>query len=154
MTALRHLVIGVGLSLCAGVVSHAQEPIKIGTRVGVPASGYDSGGRRDPFASLIKEQPTNVPEADVTRAKGLAGVAVVDAVVTGILTSGQKWIAIVAGPDGNTYLARTNDKLHDAVVRRIDRDSVTFLARVPDGTGTIVSREVKKGLRPTTGAGR
>lgn len=153
MTAARLLVLGVGLSLCAGVVSHAQE-IKIGTRVGVPASGYDSGGRRDPFASLIKEQPTNVPEADVTRAKGLAGVAVVDAVVTGIITSGQKWIAIVAGPDGNTYLARTNDKLHDAVVRRIDRDAVTFLARVPDGTGTIMSREVKKGLRPITGAGR
>ncbi len=153
MTAARLLMIGVGLLLGPCVISHAQE-IKVGTRVGVPASGYNSGGRRDPFASLIKEQPTNVPEADVTRAKGLAGMAVMDAVVTGILTSGQKWIAIVAGPDGNTYLARSNDKLHDAVVRRIDRDAVTFLAHVADGTGTIISREVKTRLRPTSGPGR
>ena len=132
--------------------------LKIGSRVGVPAkSGYDDGGRRDPFASLIAEKQAAVATATEPaegRAKGLAGVAVVDVAVKGIMTSGQTWMAIVAGPDGAMYLAHANDRLHDGMIRRIDKDAVVILARVPDGTGKMVSREVRKGIRPQTGDGR
>lgn len=158
MIGVRHVVIGVGLFLVLGVDAYAQPPLKIGTRVGVgeKPGGYDDGGRRDPFASLIAERPTAVAtaEAELVRAKGLAGVAVVDVAIKGIITSGQTLLAIMAGPDGAMYLARPNDRLHDAVVRRIDRDAVIFTARVPDGTGKIVSREVRKGIRPSTGEAR
>jgi hypothetical protein len=113
--------------------------LKIGTRVGLPEkSGYDDGGRRDPFASLSVEKPQAIAttgDAVEIRAKGLAGVAVVDASVKGIITSGNEWLAIIAGPNGAQYLAHTNDKLHDGSVRRIDRESVVFLARVADVTG-------------------
>ena len=154
MSAVRYIVISVGLLLAANTAVGAQQPLKIGTKVGEgQASGYDSGGRRDPFASLIAEQ-TAVVEAEGKRAKGLAGVAVVDVVVTGIITSGKAWLAIVAGPDGAMYIARTNDRLHDAVIRRIDRESVVFFAKVTNGAGDVVSREVRKTLRPATGAGR
>ncbi len=132
--------------------------LKIGTRVGVPdKSGYDDGGRRDPFVSLIREQVavvSNTGQAVQARAKGLAGVAINDVAIKGIITSGQKWLAIIAGPDGKMYLAHTDDKLHDGTVRRIDRDSVVFLARVQDGTGKMISREVRKGIRPSTGDSR
>ncbi|MEO6222508.1 MAG: hypothetical protein ABIP90_04605 [Vicinamibacterales bacterium] len=162
MIAARVLVIGA--SLLASATLAAQAPpsptsaLKIGTRVGVPqSSGYDDGGRRDPFASLIQDRPTAVNTAADTpeaRAKGLAGVAIVDVAIKGIITSGEKWLAIIAGPDGRMYLAHTNERLHDGSVRRIDRDAVIFLAKGPDGTGKMVSREVRKGLRAGTGDGR
>lgn len=161
MIAAKHVVTAAGLMICLTVGVQAQQAkpaLKIGTRVGVPEkSGYDDGGRRDPFASLIADRPaatTAATELAEGRAKGLAGVAIVDVAVKGIITSGPKWIAIVAGPDGTQYLAHTNDRLHDGVIRRIDRDSVLFLARVPDGTGRIVSREVRKGFRPGVEEGR
>lgn len=158
MSSVRRIVVGVVLLLVPGASANAQQPLKIGSRVGVVErpGGYDDGGRRDPFASLIAERPAAVESAEavLTRAKGLAGVAVVDVAVKGIITSGQTLLAIIAGPDGAMYLARPNDRLHDGVVRRIDRDGVVFTARVPDGTGKIVSREVRKGIRPSTGEAR
>lgn len=147
------IVCGVAAAASAGV--RAQTPIKIGTRVGVAdVSGYDSGGRRDPFVSLIAERPAAVAAAPARRALGLAGLAMADVAVKGIITSGQKWIAIIAAPDGATYLARPNDRLHDAVVRRIDRDAVVFLAQGEDVTGATRSREVRKSLRPAAGEAR
>ncbi len=137
----------------AGAGVRAQTPIKIGTRVGVAdVSGYDSGGRRDPFASLIADRPAAATAATpARRAQGLAGLAMADVSVKGIITNGQKWIAIIAAPDGTTYMARPNDRLHDAVVRRIDRDAVVFFAQVEDATGAMRSREVRKELRPSIG---
>jgi Tfp pilus assembly protein PilP len=136
--------------LLAGVSGGASaQTLKIGTRVGVSdASGYDSGGRRDPFASLIVERVLATVAAPTRRAAGLAGLAMVDVSVKGIITNGETWIAIVAGPDGATYMARPNDRLHDAVVRRIDRDAVVFAAQVTDVTGASHTREVRKALRP------
>lgn len=169
MITRRLLTIGAGLLMSATVAAQVPTatqasapmpptPLKIGTRVGLPEkSGYDDGGRRDPFVSLIVERVQMVPtsgDSMEARAKGLAGVAVVDVAVKGIITSGEKWLAIIAGPNGAMYLAHTDDKLHDGSVRRIDRDAVVFLARVQDGTGKIVSREVRKGIRAGTGGGR
>lgn len=122
-----------------------------------PSGGYDDGGRRDPFASLVVEKaitPAAAAESAGARPVGLVGVAVMDVAVRGIISSGQTWLAILAGPDGAMYLAHSSDRLHDGVVRRIDRDGVVFLARVPEGPGRIVSREVRKVLRPTSGEGR
>jgi hypothetical protein len=164
--AAKLLMIGAGLLVSATRAAQAPQPppaasplptLKIGSRVGPPEkSGYDDGGRRDPFASLIVERaPAIATSGDSmeARAKGLAGIAVVDASVKGIITSGREWLAIIAGPNGAQFLAHTNDKLHDGSVRRIDRESVVFLARAVDVTGKVVSREVRKGIR-ATGGGR
>ena len=164
MMTARLLLIGAGLLVSATVaaqvppVAPAPPPLstlKIGTRVGLPVtSGYDDGGRRDPFVSLIVERPPSVAtgsDSMEARAKGLAGVSVVDASVKGIITSGDKWLAIIAGPNGVMYLAHANDRLHDGSIRRIDRDAVVFLAKVADVTGKLISREVRKGIRASTG---
>lgn len=147
------------LFVCGGIVGvsaglGAQTTLKIGTRVGAGVvSGYDDEGRRDPFGSLIAERPA-VAAAPVRRAHGLAGLAMADVAVTGIITSGQTWIAIIAGPDGATYLARPNARLHDAVVRRIDRDAVVFVTQAADVTGAARTREVRRALRPSAGEAR
>ena len=171
MSGRSLLYSGAVLLMCASVAAQAPPPatqaapaptpfpaLKIGTRVGIPAHAtYDDAGRRDPFVSLIIERPAAVATASDSieaRAKGLAGVSVVDAAVRGIITSGDKWIAIIAGPNGVMYLARTNDRLHDGSVRRIEAEAVTFLAKVQDVTGKTVSREVRKGLRAGAGEGR
>jgi Tfp pilus assembly protein PilP len=175
MIAARILIIGAALVVSAPIAAQApQTPppapqtapsapplslplstLKIGTRVGLPErTTYDDGGRRDPFVSLIVEKAPAVSTASGSmeaRAKGLAGVSVVDAAVKGIITSGDKWIAIIAGPNGAQYLAHADDRLHDGSIRRIDRESVLFVARVADGTGKMVSREVRKGIRATAG---
>lgn len=149
------------LFVCGGIVGvsaglGAQTTLTIGTRVGagtISGSGYDDEGRRDPFGSLVAERPV-VAAAPVRRAHGLAGLAMADVAVTGIITSGQTWIAIIAGPDGATYLARPNARLHDAVVRRIDRDAVVFVTQVADVTGAARAREVRRALRPSAGEAR
>ena len=164
MMTARLLMIGAGLLVSATVAAQAPpaapaapplSTLKIGTRVGLPVnSGYDDGGRRDPFASLIVERPPSVAagsDSIEARAKGLAGVSVVDASVKGIITSGDKWLAIIAGPNGVMYLGHANDRLHDGSIRRIDRDAVVFLARAADVTGKFVSREVRKGIRAAAG---
>jgi Tfp pilus assembly protein PilP len=163
---IRARLIMCGTAVLLGVTVAAQSPspqpapveLKIGTRVGLPVtSGYDDGGRRDPFVSLIREQSPAVASTGVSvqaRPKGLPGLSVNDISVKGIITSGEKWIAIVAGPDGKSYMAHTDDKLFDGAVRGIARDHVVFLARVPDGTGKVIAREVRKGIRATAGEGR
>ena len=167
MMTARLFLIGAGLHVSATVA--AQTPpaapaapplstLKIGTRVGLPEkSGYDDGGRRDPFVSLVVERPVSVSTSGDSleaRAKGLAGVAIVDASVKGIITSGDKFLAIIAGPNGASYLAHANDRLHDGSIRRIDRDAVVFLARVSDVSGKVVAREVRKGIRAAAGDSR
>jgi Tfp pilus assembly protein PilP len=168
MTASRLLIIAAGVGLSTTLAAQAppapaaQAPViaplsalKIGTRVGLPEkSTYDDGGRRDPFVSLIVERAPSVATGGNSmeaRAKGLAGISVVDARVKGIITSGEKWLAIISGPNGAMYLAHTDDKLHDGSVRKIERDSVLFVTRAADGTGKMVSREVRKAIRATAG---
>jgi Tfp pilus assembly protein PilP len=132
----------------------AVSALKIGTRVGLPEkSTYDDGGRRDPFVSLIVERAPSVStggDSIQARPKGLAGLSVVDAHIKGIITSGDKWIAIVSGPNG-TFLAHMNDKLYDGSVRKIERDGVVFVTRVTDVAGKMVNKEVRKAIRATAG---
>lgn len=150
MSAVRSAVV-LGVLVLGAVPASAQEPIPIGTKVGVPESGYKGQGRRDPFAPLVTSAPPAAAVAADTarRASGLAGLAVADAVLKGIITSGQTRIALLEAPDGKTYLARPQDRLHDAVVGRIDEDAVVLLT----GTSARGGREVRKALRPNVGGG-
>jgi Tfp pilus assembly protein PilP len=139
-------VLGVVL-LCLSVPLTAQETVKIGTRVGMPATDYEGQSRRDPFAPLVSPPTPQVATgaAAPRRAPGLAGMTAADVVLKGIISSGATRMALLEGPDGKTYLARAADRLHDAVVRRIDADAVVLLTNAtPRGGG----RELRKPLRP------
>ena len=130
-------------------VAPAIEPgapavIPVGSRVGELPSGYDSGGRRDPFLSLVQTRRSfNGPAMDPNmRARtGLSTLSVNDVNIKGITKAGPKSFAIVEGPNSQSFVAHLQDKLSDAAVKSIDAQGVVFV----DQTGN----EVRKTLRPT-----
>lgn len=123
----------------------AVTQIPIGTRVGEAPAGYDSGGRRDPFASLIQPRRNLSPSTVlVPRSAGLPSISVTDVRVSGILRLGTNYVAILEGPDKRSYNARPKDRLLDAVVKSVDATGVVFVEQSdPTGPG----REVRKPLR-------
>lgn len=116
-------------------------------RAATPAAGPGPDGRRDPFAHPA------APRADATeteRPGGLAGLAVDDAVLRGIVRHGGGRVAFLEAPDGRTYAVRRTDRLFDAAVQDVAGGAVTFLR---DATAVPPEeREVRKRLRGTEDA--
>jgi hypothetical protein len=148
--------IPVAVALCSTQIA-AQIPV--GARVGSEtapgtASGYDDGGRRDPFVTLV--QPKRAAAASQVNGRpvvGLAALAVEDALVTGIVKAGPAFIAILKAPDGKSFMARTQDHLQNGVVKTIDAEGVLFVQQGADAMGVVRPREVRKAIR-ATGAGQ
>jgi len=130
------------------VIPATAAPIAIGSRVGDLLSSYDSGGRRDPFSSLVTPKRSNGGmEAGRQRPPaGLAGVALADVLVRGVLRSGDTLLAILEGPNRQSYVSRVNDRLLDATVVRIDADGVIFGEQVERG---MAPNHLRKSLRPS-----
>jgi Tfp pilus assembly protein PilP len=138
------------LVIIAGVApALAQERMPLGTHVGNAAqtSGYDDGGRRDPFVSLMTPKKA-APAAPSSRPRaGLAGLTLADVAVKGIVHSGPAVVAVLEGPEGRSFIARSKDRLQDAVVKSIDADGVVFVEQAVDAAGAVHSRDVRKTLR-------
>lgn len=123
------------------------------------AGGYDAGGRRDPFVSLIAPKSASAPAAARTAATsrpgaGLAGVAVSDVLLKGVIRSGANFVAILEGPDGRTFMAKRLDRLANGVVKGIESNSVVFTERVEDAAGAVRQRDVRKALRGVLAGGQ
>lgn len=125
----------------------ALAQIQVGTLVGVPVSGYDSAGRRDPFVSLIAPKRPTAPPAgtDGRAAAGLKSIALADVTVTGIVRRGTAMMAILQGSDRQSFVARVQDRLLDAVVKTIDAKGVVFVEAVDPGVG-VRPQEIRKQL--------
>ena len=140
----------IGAALCAVAItaSPAAAQIKVGTKVGEPrpidGGSYDSLGRRDPFVSLISPRRGTTESAPRT-SHGLGSFMVNDVVVTGIARKGDVMFAILQGADKQSYVAKVNDKLADAVIKRIDAQGVVFL-EVPKPGETNKPQETRKAL--------
>lgn len=105
---------------------------------------YDPDGRRDPFVSLMaggSERRTSAP------GDGLAGLAVDDLSVRGIVQTRRGPVAMVQGPDGRTYLARARDALLDGTITSVTPDGLVILQDVSDPLSLVKQREVRKLLR-------
>jgi len=144
----RHLTLAVLALIAVPAIAHAQ--IQVGSRVGdSPApSGYDDGGRRDPFVSLIvtKKPMPGSQQSQLHPALGLASLSITDVVVTGVVRAGTKMTAILQGPDRQSYMARPQDRLADGTIKVIDTEGVVFVAEQTDATGAIKGHEVRKAL--------
>jgi Tfp pilus assembly protein PilP len=107
---------------------------------------YRPEGRRDPFVSLVnrgtdREKGQRPPE-------GLRGIFASDLILKGILASRGSYLAIVQGPDAKRpYIAHTNDRLADGVIRGITADSLLILQEVNDPLSLTKQREIRKTLR-------
>jgi hypothetical protein len=141
----------VAVFVAAAIPALAQERLPLGTRVGSEesASGYDDGGRRDPFVSLLTPKKTAAAVPASRPRAGLAGLTLADVAVKGIVRNGPAVVAVLEGPEGKSFIARSKDRLQDAVVKSIDADGVVFVEQVVDAVGAVHSRDVRKALRPT-----
>jgi hypothetical protein len=127
------------------VAASVPASIPVGSRVGDVPTGYDDGGRRDPFASLIVPKRAVTAANDGTRARtGLAGVALNDVTIRGVIRAGTTMMAILEGPNKQSFTIRPKDRLFDATVVTVDADGVVF-SQQADGLG---SSQVRKSLRP------
>lgn len=109
---------------------------------------YDSGGRRDPFSSLIGgvrgTKGSTVPKGALT---------VTDAKVVGITQSSGGFVAIVMGSDRKARFMRVGDKLYDGEIIGIEQDKVIFRQDITEEIGMapgLKSKEVVKRLHPVT----
>ena len=137
------------LTLALTAASPALAQIPVGTRVGdapsIP-SGYDSGGRRDPFTSLLAPKRPLPGQNGVRLMTGLKSFALADVTVTGVVREGSRWTAILENADKQSYVARVKDALADASIKNIDAQGVVFVEAFQPGS-TARPQEVRKLLR-------
>jgi Tfp pilus assembly protein PilP len=113
-----------------------------------PNYSYSPDNRRDPFVSLVN-RGTSDPRAarGQSRPEGLAGLAVDEIAVRGIVQTRGGWVAMVGAPNGRTYTVRPGDRLMDGSVKTIDAQTIILLQDVNDPLSLQKQREVRKYLR-------
>jgi type IV pilus assembly protein PilP len=107
---------------------------------------YNPDGRRDPFVSLLTkggERHVPRPGQDL---EGVAGLAVDELTVRGIVSGPSGLVAMVQSPDRKTYLVRQNDKLLDGVVKSITAEGLVIMQEVNDPLSLVKQKEVRKML--------
>lgn len=143
-------LIAVAALVAACIPAAAQAQIKVGTKVGEPraveAGSYDSLGRRDPFVSLIASRRSTTDNPIIRASHGLGSLLLADITVTGTARKGDIRFAILQGPDRQSYVAKVNDKIADAIIRRIDAQGVVFVD-LPRPGDTNRLQETRKVLR-------
>ena len=106
---------------------------------------YQANGRRDPFLNLLGTGPEPRPVG--RRSDGLAGLALGEITVRGIMQSRDSLVAMVAGPDNKTYIVHQGDRLFDGLIKSITHDGLVVVQRVSDPNSGVKQREVQKLLR-------
>jgi type IV pilus assembly protein PilP len=106
---------------------------------------YDPGGRRDPFTNLDRASDPKGSARD--KLVGLAGLAINEATVKGVVKSQGRLVAMVQSPDNKTYIVRPNDRLLDGAVRAVTPEAVVFVQQVSDPLSLVKQREIRKPLR-------
>jgi Tfp pilus assembly protein PilP len=146
-TVARTLIVAVVLAASAG--AQAPSPPATGETLPAPAADYEyrPDGRRDPFVSLVNRGTEARSTPAGARPEGVAGIAVNELVVRGILQSRGGWIAMVATPSGRSYTVRPGDRLFDGTVRAINAQTVILMQDVTDPLSLEKQREVRKPLR-------
>ena len=141
---IRILVLAVAVTAAGPALAQ----IPVGTRVGeapIP-TGYDSGGRRDPFSSLIAPKRPLPGQMFGKVMTGLKTFAVADVTVTGVVKWGQSWMAILENADKQSYVAHVKDAIADATIKSIDSQGVVFVEAFQPGS-TARPQEIRKTLR-------
>jgi len=106
---------------------------------------YQTGGRRDPFTSLIGTGTE--PRAPLQRGEGLAGMMVNELTVRGVMQSRGAFLAMVQGPDKKTYVVHAGDKFMDGTVKTVNAQGLVIVQNVNDPLSIEKQREVRKLLR-------
>jgi Tfp pilus assembly protein PilP len=128
----------------------ADETIKaiIAQEMDPSAGTYSSGGRRDPFVSLIKGLQG---EGATSRGKkaGLEAFLIQEVALKGVVKTPEGFVAMLLGTDGKSYFPRVGARLFDGQIVAIDQTTVTFRQEVTDPLSPVRTRDVKKSLYPS-----
>jgi Tfp pilus assembly protein PilP len=106
---------------------------------------YHAEGRRDPFLTLVRRGVEG--RSDGRRPQGVAGLAVAEVTLKGVLASQGAYFAMIQGPDLRTYVVHPNDRLLDGMVKTITPDAIVIVQDVSDPLSLTKQREVRKTLR-------
>jgi Tfp pilus assembly protein PilP len=129
----------------APVKAAAVEQVSTQTASNEPYA-YQSDGRRDPFVNALNSGSVD-PRTPGQRPEGLAGVAVNEIAIRGLVLINGARVAMVQGPDGRNYNVHQGDKLLDGVVKSIVPEGLVIVQDVNDPLSTAKQREVRKLLR-------
>jgi Tfp pilus assembly protein PilP len=105
---------------------------------------YLIDGRRDPFLSLMASG-TDAPPAK--GGDGIAGLAVNEFAVRGVLKSRGTLIAMVQGPDKRAYVVHEGDKFLDGSIKAVTPEGLVIVQQVNDPLSLVRQREVRKLMR-------
>jgi len=105
---------------------------------------YEADGRRDPFLSLTAAAESRPP---LTRAEGVAGIAVGELSVRGVLKSKGSLIAMVQGADKRAFVVHPGDQLFDGTIKAVTAEGLVIVQQVNDPLSLVKQREVRKTLR-------
>jgi Tfp pilus assembly protein PilP len=106
---------------------------------------YESGGRRDPFLSLLGTG--NETRVTTKRGEGSSALTVAEISVRGVLQSRGELIAMVQGPDAKTYVVHQGDRLADGTIKNITPQGLVVVQEVNDPLSLVKQREIRKLLR-------
>jgi Tfp pilus assembly protein PilP len=106
---------------------------------------YSADGRRDPFMSLLGTGPER--GAPMKKGEGVAGMALAEISVRGVVQSRGTLIAMIQGPDNRTYLVRQGDRLADGTVQSVTAEGLVVMQDVNDPLSLVKQRIVRKPLR-------
>lgn len=92
-----------------------------------PFSG-DAAGSRDPFVDPFRP---NAAPIEAIRPRGLAGIAVGDLILRGLVQVGDSSVAVLESGDGRNHLVRGGEELFDGAVRSVTAGGVTLVRSGP-----------------------
>jgi len=112
------------------------------------AGTQDTGNKRDPFESLLRERAN---KAIIDRPVGTFGLVIGTLRVNGIVKSPNGLLALVTNSTGRTYFLREGDRLYDGSVEKISMDGVSFHEEGKDAFGKPVEHQVNKRIYSSPG---
>jgi len=114
-------------------------------------AGYDSGGRRDPFAPIIQQfQPGKVDE----NLPPLQRVPLTELNLIAVVWGTYGYTAMVQTPEGHGYTVRRGTKVgqHNGVVSAVTERGIIVQEQFTDVYGKKQEREFVKLLHPKEGS--
>jgi hypothetical protein len=106
---------------------------------------YNTGGRRDPFMSLLGTGTE--PRSRAARPIGVASLIVGEISVRGVIQSKGLLVAIIQAPDMRTYLVRDGERFLDGQVKAVTPTGLVITQQINDPLSLVKEREVHKALR-------
>ena len=139
-------VIGTAPGDAAERQGSAGQPQQAESAVESAPYAYESGGRRDPFVSVLGQDHAVDGAPRIERPPGLAGLAIDELTLRGLVRSRGEYLAVMETPTDTTYFLRGDERLYDGTVLNVSDAGVVFLQDLNGSSSLARGREVRRSL--------